>query len=295
MGMKKILSLILILGLLGIIVYVLGLVKLSVEPGNIGVIATRTNGFEPIKSDSKTIVWDIRHVLPFNFEVLSFSTDFQRLEFKFQDLLPQALSLASLVEEDVNVFAYHLEGSLHFRLREDALISELQRGALKADELDQYYNQQSTQINSLLSEVFIKSMDNLATVAKNNAAFSHITQAFLEKALPHLEFEALTFTVLELPNISLYHTAMDNLLSKTEISLKAYQQITLATEQAQLEHQQRLQMMRDYGQILTDFPILIPYFALIQGSNIPIDLADFMPDFSKLFSPQPVTAQVTEN
>lgn len=293
--MKKILSLILILGLLGTVVFVLGLVKLSVEPGTVGVIATRTNGFELIPSETNTVVWDARHVLPFNFEVLSFSTEFESLNFKFQDLLPQALSLAPLVEEDLNIFSYHIEGYLRFRLREEALIGELQRGALKADGLASYYKEQSAQISSILSEIIINSMDKLVALSQSDATFSQLTQSFLEKALLHLEFETVNFTTLELPNLSLYQTALDNLLSKTETSLKAYQQMTVANEQALLEHQQRLQMMREYGQILTDYPILLPYFALIQGADIPINLADFMPDFNKLFTPASAVEETTAN
>ncbi len=275
--------------------YVLGLVKLSVEPGTMAVISTRTNGFESIKSNQKAVVWDVRHVFPFNFEVISFSTDFQTLDFKFKDFLPQALSLASLVEEDASVFSYHLEGSLRFRLREEALISELERGTLKVNGLHAYYSGQQSQITSMLTEVVNNSMEKIANLSQNSESFSQITLSFLSKAMPYLEFEAVTFTALELPNLSLYRTAMDNLLSKTETSLKAQQQLAIKTEQSQLEHQQRQQIMREYGQILTDYPILIPYFALMQGADLPVDLSDFMPDFNQLFLKPPVTTDVMSN
>ncbi|NIZ19484.1 hypothetical protein [Entomospira culicis] len=278
--MKKVLSLFLVLLLVVGTLYWLGIPNLSVNADQIGVIHTKTSGYELISEENRHR-WDARKLLPHNYQVLTFSHHFQTFPIEIQSELPQSALLAEILKIDalktVNPFAFHLKGELSMRVKPEHIIPLLQSGAIISNDLNSFYQEELQKIQSLFTEKFATaSLETLQYSSQNRLL------TLLREEFPHLEFSHISIQKLQMPNLDIYQLATDTLRSQNQESRQQQAEVELLHHQLLLEQERslgefklELEKLEAMGELLSRYPILIAYLALERDH--PIDSPLVMP------------------
>ncbi|MDR2184794.1 MAG: hypothetical protein LBO80_03880 [Treponema sp.] len=264
--MKKIILLIIILGLGGS-VFFLGWAQLTVPPGSCGVLRSKTFGIDPRPIREGEFRWVWYKLIPTNVSIEIFQPKRFDRTVNVKGALPQGESYASLAGLKTD-FSYEIGGSFSFGIKAaalPALISE--EGIEDQAGLEEYQRRLAGEIERFVVQRLYAYGEDPAFVAANAARISgpgslDFLEADILNAFPHIEDLSLAIRISGFPDFALYNTVKALYEDYLKQQRELLQNDIFAAAGRNLSSRLRFDELEKYGELLTKYPILLEYLAL---------------------------------
>ena len=270
--MKRLLIVLLILIILGGIIFGFGYLPLRLGAGEVAVIFTKTGGWETEVLRPGTFTWRWQALVPTNLSLERFTLEPVGVDYRVSGnlpgsdlyagslegvrfdylvsgevlLLPDAESLPGLLDEGIDLRDEETLAAIRARVRETAE-SEIQ------DVLDENTTPDRTELRRSL-------------------------QNAISQAVPELRISSLVVEQMRLPDLELYALTRNEFFALIADSLAEAREASLAAASQLGNEAQRLQILQDYAEVLTSYPVLLDYFQLSDGlGRDPLGLEDLRP------------------
>lgn len=262
-----ILSLLLFLGAAGTLFW-FGWVQFDLPQNTYAVMFSKTSGYDSSVLIPGRFTWKWQRILPTNSKLIKFTVETQSVNLDFQGSLPSGDLYETLLPEKPD-FSYHLSFLLSYRLKEEMLPQLLENGDIDNNNLKGFYSvAESKLINTLKKETDDFFMQNLSI---DKSSYGELEKALLDeisRRFNYLEIRSFSIKYINYPDLELYNNAKD-LFSQVLERRKATE---IATEQWAIESKvnldTKIDILKKYGELLTQYPILVDYFALDPESQV---------------------------
>ena len=263
--MKGLIGIIVLLGVAGTI-FVAGWIQILLPPATYAVLFSKTGGYDPRVIVPATFAWRWERVIPGNATLYFFAVQPATVATPIRGELPSADTLASVLPGSVD-FAYQATVTATFAVRPEALPNLVAAEGLLPESLPGWTQAQGEEIAHAAFELVQRA--ELAGALPNLAAVEARVAAALAEQFPAVEIREVRFADLRLPDLELYRRARRAYLALLEARYEARRTaaLNLAVERergvaAAEARREALQVLREYGQVLKEFPILIQFLAL---------------------------------
>ncbi len=266
--MKKFITSLVILIILGGVAFFFGWAQFMVPPGEYGVMISKTHGVdhEIIKEGQFRWIWF--KLIPTNVKILTFKLNPLEKPISVKGNLPSGDTYAAFSGISMD-FSYQVDGTFSFLLKPETLPKLVETQAITDQaSLNTYLNSLSEKISAFTVQqlqVYTEDRTALEKLLGNPVPVSLADN--IQSAFPEITNFTCTINVARFPDFDLYDSAksmyQDYLAQQREI-LK--NQVTAAAAE-RIYSQQRFDELEKYGELLTKYPILIQYLAIEKGSD----------------------------
>jgi len=263
--MKGLISIIVLLGVAGTI-FVAGWIQILLPAGTYAVLFSKTGGYDASVVAPGTFAWRWERVIPGNVTLYSFAVQPATVATPIRGRLPSADTVASVLPGNVD-FGYQATVTVVFTVRPDALPHLVATEGLLPDALPAWTQAKGEAIAHAAFE-HVQRADLAAALPDLATVESRVAGALAEQ-FPAVEVREVRFADLRLPDMELYQRARRAYLALLEARHDARRAAArnLAEERergvaAAEARRDALQVLREYGQVLEEYPILIQFLAL---------------------------------
>lgn len=259
-GFRIFITLFLLLAAGGALFY-FGWVQIQIPEGHFGLIHTKTTGWDERVYSSGEFVWKAEAVFPTNLTLHLLPAEYHYFNYRLSGTLPSGRTYASALEERPD-FSYQMEGTLVYRWKPEIIAKKLISGEWASANAEEWYNLTDQTLQEALEEEALR----IIMEAEEEPINRETLKAQMREALvfhhTDLALQAFTLNDLRVPDPALYQRSRQLYLSTLE-ERKAF---LLEIEQAELteeqDRQRKLDLIRHYGEIFSEYPILLDYFQL---------------------------------
>ena len=271
--MRALISILLLLGAAGAI-FVAGWIQILLPPATYGVLFSKTGGFDPRVMAPGVFVWRWERVIPNNVTLFLFEVQPHSIETRLSGELPSAEAVASMLPGAASAadFRYQATVSATFAIRPDALPALVSSEGLTPEDLNHWTEMKGTAVGRAALELL--QMRAQATALSDLAALEAEILDPLAARFPELQVLGVRFSDLHLPDTEIYERGRRAYLELTDAQYEARREavIDLAYERERglAAHETRraaLQVLREYGVVLQEYPVLIQFLALQNGAG----------------------------
>jgi len=263
MKVKLFLFLIFII-LVGGAAFYFGWIQFQLEENTYGVVFTKTSGYEQEVLEPGRFNWRWEALIPTNMTLHKIPVVPRSVELQKSGSLPSGKVYAEAIEAAV-AFEYTLRISLTYSLQPEELPRLVEEESLTAETLDDYYLEIEQRINSGISNYIenrISRNEDVYVEEFKTATFEQALIDRIQQELPFIALQSAALTQLTVPDIQLYQAARSYYFDL----LQTRQETETATLEREREwvvsQESKLEVLRKYGQLFTEYPGLIQYMAL---------------------------------
>ena len=263
--MKKIITLILLLGAAGAALY-FGWAQASVPVGSYGVLRSKTHGINDGLIEDGKFRWVWYKLIPNNVTITVFSINENTIPLNVSGVLPSGETYSTLAGLKTD-FSYSFSGSLVYRLRPESLPSLCDReNLLSQAELDAWLSRLSGEIeNHAKALLWTYGENEKALREAGETGTIDAFQSALSASYPDVEILSCTIKTLRYPDFVLYNEIRE-LYRDYLAAQRADLRNTVGRMAADnIENRRRIDELSGYGELLTKYPVLIQYLALEKG------------------------------
>lgn len=277
--MKKFLAFLIIIIILGGVVFYLGWVQYKIGEDEYGVVFTRTNGWDSTTIEPGVFNWRWEKLIPRNMTIHVFEIKPYTTSLKAVGHLPSGDLYSQYLDGKVD-FSYSIEIFYSFKIKAEALPRLASEEDFTPDTMDQWYEDFSESCNELALNYIRNLLKSGEITDRGDIDFIHFEEDFfshLEKQFDFIEFLTISLKEIRLPDIDLYNAGKDVYFSIIDARETSLAEATIKATFEQVEIAEQLEKLREYGKVLTEYPILLDYFALKNetGTN-PLELEDII-------------------
>lgn len=263
--MKGLISIIVLLGVAGTI-FVAGWIQILVPAATYAVQFSKTGGYDARVIAPGTFAWRWERVIPGNVTLYFFAVQPATVATPIRGQLPSAATVASVLPGNVD-FGYQATVTATFTVRPEALPHLVANEGLLPDALAAWTQAKGEAIARAAFERVQRA--DLAGDLPNLAAIESRVAGALAEQFPAVEIREVRFADLLLPDLELYQRARRAYLALLEARYEARRGAArnLAEDRergvaAAEARREALQVLREYGQVLEEYPILVEFLAL---------------------------------
>lgn len=235
-------------------------------------------GYDSAFMESGKINWRWQKLIPKCYVLKMYQLDTESNEVSVSQSLPSGELYASEMNGSPD-FSFAVKYAITYKIKEDSLYGMATSGALGDGGLETFYADVKDKIQnaaaSLLGEEMSKAIDG--------GTFSQKTledgvKARIQQQLADVEILSFDTVEAKYPDIELYKAAkaryMENMEKKQEIAAQQEKE----KEDFNTRIDQRIELLKKYGELLTQYPILIEYFKSKNESLLPegVNLEDII-------------------
>ncbi|MDR1248687.1 MAG: hypothetical protein LBK63_05215 [Treponema sp.] len=268
--MKKMLGLLIALMVLAGAAFFLGWAQLPVPSGSYGVLRSKTHGLDPAVIREGEFRWVWYKLIPFNAVTLIFAPNLISVPVSVSGTLPLAETYASKtgIAED---FSYYIEADLSFSVKPASLPSlTLTRGIKDQAGLEEYENSLAREIDFFAREwleayAAQEQLDGASGEGLRGVAAR--LEGEIGRTFPDVENLSYAIHDARMPDFALYAMARSlygDYLDRQRELLGA--EISGEAERS-LSALLRFDELEKYGELLTKYPVLLQYLALLESRN----------------------------
>jgi hypothetical protein len=282
--MKAFLIILVILVILAGVVFYFGWVQIHLPAEHYAVVFTKTGGYDKEVIRPGEFSWRWERLIPTNMTLYIFDLHPWSKKVSFQGSLPSADLYSSILPENPD-FSYRGEVDVTFTIAPKSLPALVAEKKLLPDQLEDYYSDQAQALSNSVLQI-LKGMD---ADPADTVALNRRVERELASAAPDLEISNLNVQVKHLPDMDLYELAQSSYqdLVQTRDRSRAEAVARLAEEQVRAENARArekadLEALREYGELLNEYPILLKAMAVqkLSGDQV-ITIPEF--DLESIF------------
>lgn len=251
--------------IIGGTVFYLGWIQIHLGPDLYAVAFTKTGGWDESVMTPGKFIWRWERLIPTNMTLYKFPLKPVSTRIQTQGSFPSADLYSSLLENPSG-FSYSLELSLNFSIKPDNLPSLVTENSLTPDNLDTWYEGIKASLTNRITEGIINlansSPDKLLTINRN-------IEDLIITAFPYLDFSEILVLDLNIPDLDLYEKTREKYFEVMEAKSAALIRSLEAAVEKQSQEASRFELLTKYGQLLTEYPILLDYLTLESKLSTP--------------------------
>ncbi|HUI69003.1 MAG TPA: hypothetical protein VL354_00695 [Spirochaetia bacterium] len=259
-----------------------GWVQLSLGPDTWAVAFTTSRGFEKSVIGPSGFTWRWERLVPHALTLYRITLRSEKADMEVRSLLPSAEAYSALMPEHPD-FSVDIKLSTIYRIRPDALPGLVANEGLRQENIGDWYDQMSSEIQRRASEIALEMATRTATTEGSptdaNAFGASIVHG-LTASFPRLEFLSVSPVIVKMPDPELYgrlRSAYLKLVDERESVLSRLAPRQVADDVAQARAMQRqeatLAALTKYGELLAKYPALIKFLFLATSQKLtPKDL-----------------------
>jgi hypothetical protein len=265
--MRKFIIILIILIILGGVCFVFGWINLFVPANAYGVLVSKTNGYDAtIITPGGDFVWRWQNIIPTNMTIYAFRNDVYKTTVKSTGEFPSA-GVYSQLEKNAD-FSFSIQVELAFRFNENHLVSLVKDQGLTPETLDTWYKSEES---SLTGEIYtflfsLKTEDELKLLINLPGLEKRLVSSLQENHPDLRIIRATPVAPLKLPDPELYLLMKADYLeilkarANYQMQLIEKQKTTISQTDLDLQRSElRLNQLKDYGELLNKYPILLKY------------------------------------
>ncbi|MDC7231794.1 MAG: hypothetical protein PQJ58_01080 [Spirochaetales bacterium] len=235
-----------------------GWIQIRIPEGSYALVYTKTGGYDDSLIAAGEFVWRWENLFPTNMTIHFIELDEQKQDFTLSVYLPSG----KLYGEYINypdAFMYSAHIVYRFRLKETAFNALVQSGNYHSTMLEDLYGEYKSLTDSLITE-YLK--NNASRGSEDLPEMEKELKAALEDRDKRFAVDQVKFISSSYPDTALYEKSRDLFLAELD-SLKT---LEFEAEQvaAQIENStmRKMDLLREYGAVFTEYPVLLEYFGL---------------------------------
>ena len=279
--MKALISIILLLGIAAT-VFVAGWITLWLPPNTYAVLFSKTGGYDETVIEPGVFVWRWERVIPTNVTLHLFELEPRTIQTSSRGQLPSGELLATVLPAGGD-FSYEVAFDITFRILPEALPKLVAEEALTPESLDDWYQRRADTIGNAADELLQEpaNSDRLA----NPGRVEQRLRDQLSGRFADIDLLAIEVRTLDVPDLELYERARRayfELLEAQDLARKdAVSNLAQQRERDMAARESRaatIELLRQYGEVLEEYPVLVEFLALRRESGTELDsLLDDIP------------------
>lgn len=226
-------------------------------------------GYDSTFMESGKLNWRWQKLIPKCYILKMYPLDTESAEVSVSQTLPSGELYATEMNGNPD-FSFSVKYAATYKIKEDSLYAMATSGALGDGGLDTFYASVQEKLQnvaaSLLGEEISKAM---AGSTFSQKSLEESVRARIQEQLADLEIISFDSVEAKYPDIELYKAAkakyMENMEKKQEIAAQQEKE----KEDFNTKIDQRIELLKKYGELLTQYPILIEYFKSKNESLLP--------------------------
>jgi len=274
----KLFLFVILLILVGGAAFYFGWIQFQLEEHSYGVVFSKTSGYEQEVVRPGEFNWRWEALIPTNLTLHEIEVLPQSIDIEKSGSLPSG-SVYSQAVDVTTGFKYKLAFSLAYSLQPEQLPQLVQEEALTVDTLDDYYQKADQRMASIVTSYVENSIISKQDITANDFKISAVETALIEKLqneFQYFEIHSVNLTEIEIPDIDLYQAARSYYFNMLETRQET-ETATLRQEREWIVSQEsKLEVLKKYGELFTDYPGLIQYMALQENQ----ELQQFLPEIN---------------
>jgi hypothetical protein len=252
-----------------------GYIPLRLEPGTQAVMFSKTSGWDERPFEAGTFAWAWELLIPTNATLYTFTGEPRRVQIGSSSLLPSADLYSSFLEGEPS-FEDRIEMHVSYRVSPEGL-ADLAPAGLRPDGLEQWYADTDSRIEGLVLRILGQVVEN-AAASSSSLAMADVSETVhdrLAERIPEIELLSVVVNELDLSDIELYREGRETYMEVQDARREALIAAAQDLARNQASSDQRLGNLERYGQLLTEYPILLDYLQIAaQNNSDPLDLTD---------------------
>lgn len=276
--MKKFIVSLVILIIAGAAVFYFGWVQYQLPADTYGVAFTKTNGWDDHVLAPGKFDWRWQRLLPTNFKLYRFRIAPRQVDVTSTGTLPSA-DLYSRYLEGAPSFKFDMEILISYRLKAEALPGLAKSGTTSQSGLDAWYRSFDTSVTAEAADELTAALSDLTQGSRpaqfDASALGRRLLDGLSRKYPDIIFDSAVPKKFSVPDVDLYQKARQMYFSVLDSKKASIQNAVDAAARQQVDKSNQLDLLRQYGELLTQYPVLLKYLALEQGKSLnSVDLSD---------------------
>lgn len=258
-------------------IFVAGWIQILLPPATYAVLFSKTHGFHPEAIKPGTFSWRWERIIPTNVTLFMFELQPYTALTRSSGELPSAAAIATVLPTRAD-FSFDLSIVTTFTVRPAALPALVEAQTLSPDTLAEWNARTAAGVARAARELL---QGQPASALLDLTALENEIAAELATRFPEIDLIALQFTAVRVPDLELYERARAAYLALLEaqdearraaVTALAYQrEADLAGRQAQRD---ALAVLREYGEVFEQYPMLLQFLALPAGAEVGALLGD---------------------
>lgn len=258
MKIKTVFNIILILILAAFAAFILylGWEQRELDESSYGVVYTKTSGWKTDVYTTDTFAWSFEKVIPENYNMHIFTIKSNSFGYTHNEELPSAelyANFSSIKSSDFN-YQYTLTASYSFNPQ--YLVSMTEDGSITAENFQKWLDTRTEEIQNILRSYIRERVINSELITLEGACHTYISEQY-----PYLSFSNISIN-LHKPDMVLYNRARNRYLQNMEIETNAEEEYLLERLRQQNSENLKLDLLRKYGEVFTEYPIMIEYLKI---------------------------------
>jgi len=254
---KNRLSFFIILVFAGFVFY-MGWIQIRIPEGQYALIYTKTGGYDRTLIAPGQFVWRWENLFPGNLSMHFIDLVTVPGEFQLDGTLPSGELYGEFIHEP-EAFNFHFRAEYRFSIKEDQLVSLIGSGQYDAESLNtgnrQYISDVNRTIGNYLTVHSPLSPDSIGQTEE--ALILKITDDY-----PQFRIENLHITSFVYPDLDLYEKTKYLYLEQLAVTKEIDKKTEQTNEKVETITARKMDLLRLYGEILSEFPVLLQYFEL---------------------------------
>ncbi|MFW5806225.1 MAG: hypothetical protein ACOCWU_01025 [Spirochaetota bacterium] len=245
-------------------VFYIGWVQIRIPAGSYGVVFTKTGDWDETVIRPGEFHWRWERLLPTNFTLHVFPATAHRVDLRSSGTLPSAEVYAEYLEDSPD-FGYQIDLTVAYRIRASELPRLAREQGLRPADLEEWYNDYDDRITDqargLVREVYTEAQEESPGRIHLASLEKELTDAFAEE-FSDLEFLQVVPTRVSVPDFDLYEAGRSLYFETVEARRAAIAEDALEAEERRITEESRLGTLKRYGELLSEFPVLLDYFSM---------------------------------
>lgn len=278
--MKKAIVILVLLILVAGTAFYFGWVQFQLPPGTVGVIFTKTSGWDSDVVEAGQFAWRWEALLPTNLTLYVVDADPVTVGVLRTGSLPSG-SLYGGFLEGSPTFEYEVRFDVTYRVAPGELPRLIEEGVIEGSEISVWYDRMNESIESRALDLVSEAMESASEASSGEriSRFAESMERRLSAALPEVEVVSVSPRRISVPDMDLYREARNLYFAAMEARRDAIQEAMAATSTTEVLEEARLGTLRRYGEVLSEYPVLLDYFRLGGGEGgDPLNLGELRPE-----------------
>ncbi len=261
--MKKAIVILIILILLAGTGFYFGWVQFQLSPNTYAVIFTKTSGWEEDVIPPGTFAWRIERLLPTNMTLLTFPLETKTLTIETKGELPSGEVYSTLMDNP-SKFTYSFDIKITYTLDPNTLPTLAQKYHLTQDKTETLYEEINQQIEAVAHSTIynlIRSSENTDISSLHTLLPKKLKETIIEEN-PSVNVLSAVPLHIQIPDYELYLHLKDQYFQLMETRHESLTEEVSKRSADELESNREFEELTRYGELLTEYPVLLKYLAL---------------------------------
>lgn len=266
--MKKLIIALILLVIVGGVAFYFGWIQIHLPENTYAVIFTKTGGWDEEVTHPGTFVWRWERLIPTNLSMHKFTLEPYTARVSSKGTLPNGDAYSQVMDPRPD-FGYSLELAVDFQINPESL-PKLVEDSLLTQETFSEWHSDTSEVISARAAGFAREQSTRSDFAASLTAlgdeFSESLAAHLRTGLPYVEIQNVTIRRIEVPDFDLYIAAKQIYLDLAQSRKESYEAALLEISWTEARSEQHFEVIRQYGELITQYPALLDLFELKDGA-----------------------------